>query len=260
MSAVMQRNGLAMDVAGLWVSECVQADMVKTHMATGRHTPPPQQHLLWLTIHSGKRRRFIVYTNQKKQPLFRTQEILQRCSCTFVRGALQTTSLMCDPHICTDDCQSQRTTEAARQVPPAALHRVSAQSEQVVIKRSKVMRLGCWQKTVYTVLKVRGRLWWWWTWLIVWHFDLRSAFPTSASVWCGWLFPHHKWNMLFSVSPPSFVSHSSGQQKYQWWRQRWGWGQWWWPWRRKAGRRSPGQQKGAPVKAKHKRPVNTDAL
>lgn len=40
----MQRNGLAMDVAGLCVS--VHSDMVKTHMATGRHTPPPQQHLL----------------------------------------------------------------------------------------------------------------------------------------------------------------------------------------------------------------------
>lgn len=111
MSIVMQRNGLAMDAAGVWVS--VQSDMVKTHMATGRDTPPPQQHLLWLTIHSGKRRRFVVYTTQKKQPLFRTQEILQHRSC-----ALQTISLMCDPHICSDDCQPQRTTEAA------ALHRI----------------------------------------------------------------------------------------------------------------------------------------
>lgn len=117
MSIVMQRNGLAMDAAGVWVS--VQSDMVKTHMATGRHTPPPQQHLLWLTIHSGKRRRFVVYATQKKQPLFRTQEILQHRSC-----ALQTISLMCDPHICSDDCQPQRTTEAARQVLPAALHRI----------------------------------------------------------------------------------------------------------------------------------------
>lgn len=62
MSTVTQHSGLVMDVAGLRVS--VQCDMVKTHMATGRHTPPPQQHLLWLTIHSGKRRRLVVYTTQ----------------------------------------------------------------------------------------------------------------------------------------------------------------------------------------------------
>lgn len=37
-------------------------------MATERNTPPPQQHLPWLTIHSGKRRRFVVYATQKNSP------------------------------------------------------------------------------------------------------------------------------------------------------------------------------------------------
>lgn len=95
-SCVMQR-GLAMDVAGVCVS--VQTDMVKTHMATGRNTPP-QQHLWWLTIHSGKRRRFVVYTTQKKTAPVSHQEILQHRSCTLVHGSLQTASLIHD-QLCT---------------------------------------------------------------------------------------------------------------------------------------------------------------
>lgn len=44
-----------------------------------------------------------------------------------IRYKLQTMSVMCDLHICIDDCQSQRMTEDARQVLPAMLHHISAQ-------------------------------------------------------------------------------------------------------------------------------------
>lgn len=102
-SCVMQR-GLAMDVAGVCVS--VQTDMVKTHMATGRNTPP-QQHLWWLTIHSGKRRRFVVYTTQKKNsPCFAPRD--SATSQLHTRTRLITDRFSDSwpaVHICIWDCQ-----------------------------------------------------------------------------------------------------------------------------------------------------------
>lgn len=59
--------------------------MVKTHMATGRSAPPPQQHLPWLTIHSGKRRRFIIYTTQKNSPHIAQREAAPQQSHTHTR-------------------------------------------------------------------------------------------------------------------------------------------------------------------------------
>lgn len=58
-------GGAVTDEASVWV--CVLSNMVKTHMVTGRSTPPPHQHLPWLTIHSGKRRRLVVYPEEKKK-------------------------------------------------------------------------------------------------------------------------------------------------------------------------------------------------
>lgn len=57
----------------VWASDWVfvQSNMVKPHMATGRNTPPPQQHLLWLNIHSGKKRRWVFFFfNKENQPPF----------------------------------------------------------------------------------------------------------------------------------------------------------------------------------------------
>lgn len=56
------------DVAGVWVS--VQTDMVKTHMATGRNTPPPQQHLPWLTFILGREGVSLFRLPRKKCPYF----------------------------------------------------------------------------------------------------------------------------------------------------------------------------------------------
>lgn len=57
---------------------------------------------------------------------------------------------------------------------------------------------------------------------------------------------HRRWSTWFLRSPPSFASHSSGQQRCRWWPRKSGSGRWWWPWRRRGGRRSPLQQTEAP--------------
>lgn len=57
---------------------------------------------------------------------------------------------------------------------------------------------------------------------------------------------HRRWSRSFSESPPSSVSRSSGRRRCQWWLRRWGWGRWWWPWRRRASRISLWRQTAAP--------------
>lgn len=84
---------LKIEGASAWAS--VQFNMVKTHMATGRNTPPPQQYLSWLTSHSGKRRRFVVYTTQKKQPPFCSASWWESATLhMLVQGEVQTRRLI----------------------------------------------------------------------------------------------------------------------------------------------------------------------
>lgn len=87
LNDVAQQNVLGMTGGDQWLLRCTSQKWwirsvaewaysltwSKICMATGRNKPPPPQHLPWLTIHSGKRRRCVVYTTQKKQPPFCTE-------------------------------------------------------------------------------------------------------------------------------------------------------------------------------------------
>lgn len=164
-------------------------------------------------------------------------EILQHRICTLLHRSLDHFSdLWPDVHICSRGSQLQCKTEAACQISPARLHCFPLSSKKQKTKNPLTARVGLGR---YSHKNMTDS-----------NFVLISEFPRSAFIRCDWSFSHHKWNTSFSGSPLSSVSHSSGQQKYQWWHQKWGWEQWWWPWRRKAGHRSLWQQKGAPVKDK----------